>query len=139
MQKIVVTGGARLEGEVRISGAKNAVLPILCATLLADEPVRVTNVPRRHDVLTTAKPLAGLGAAPAGRLKLRHIKASIADHLEQDLSVNDLIFDMPERGWATRFAITKSPFSGPGRLSRKEVCLILSLSFGPKQARDGNF
>ena len=62
MQKILVEGGARLDGEVRISGAKNAVLPILCATLLADGPVRVTNVPRLHDVLTTAKLLAGLGA-----------------------------------------------------------------------------
>ena len=62
MQKIVVAGGARLDGEVRISGAKNAVLPILCATLLADAPVRITNVPRLHDVLTTAKLLAGLGA-----------------------------------------------------------------------------
>ena len=51
MQKIVVSGGTRLEGEVRISGAKNAVLPILCATLLADAPVRITNVPRLHDVL----------------------------------------------------------------------------------------
>ena len=62
MQKIIVTGGARLAGEVRISGAKNAVLPILCATLLADTPVRITNVPSLHDVLTTAKLLAGLGA-----------------------------------------------------------------------------
>ena len=62
MQKIVVTGGARLAGEVRISGAKNAVLPILCATLLADAPVRISNVPRLHDVFTTAKLLAGLGA-----------------------------------------------------------------------------
>ena len=62
MQKIVVQGGQRLDGEVRISGAKNAVLPILCATLLADAPVRITNVPRLHDVLTTAKLLAGLGA-----------------------------------------------------------------------------
>ena len=62
MQKIIVTGGARLDGEVRISGAKNAVLPILCATLLADSPVRITNVPRLHDVLTTARLLAGLGA-----------------------------------------------------------------------------
>ena len=62
MQKIVVGGGARLAGEVRISGAKNAVLPILCATLLADSPVRISNVPRLHDVLTTAKLLAGLGA-----------------------------------------------------------------------------
>lgn len=65
MQKIVVGGGARLAGEVRISGAKNAVLPILCATLLADAPVRITNVPRLHDVLTTAKLLAGLGAGVA--------------------------------------------------------------------------
>ncbi|MFN7136482.1 MAG: UDP-N-acetylglucosamine 1-carboxyvinyltransferase [Thermomonas sp.] len=62
MQKIVVEGGPRLAGEVRISGAKNAVLPILCATLLADAPVRITNVPRLHDVLTIAKLLAGLGA-----------------------------------------------------------------------------
>ena len=62
MQKIVVGGGARLQGEVRISGAKNAVLPILCATLLADTPVRIRNVPRLHDVLTTAKLLRGLGA-----------------------------------------------------------------------------
>ena len=62
MQKILVEGGARLRGDVRISGAKNAVLPILCATLLADAPVRITNVPRLHDVLTTAKLLAGLGA-----------------------------------------------------------------------------
>ena len=65
MQKILVQGGARLSGEVRISGAKNAVLPILCATLLADTPVRITNVPRLHDVLTTAKLLAGLGAGIA--------------------------------------------------------------------------
>ncbi|KPN19868.1 UDP-N-acetylglucosamine 1-carboxyvinyltransferase [Xanthomonas sp. Mitacek01] len=62
MDKIVVTGGTPLQGEVRISGAKNAVLPILCATLLADAPVEVTNVPHLHDVLTTAKLLSGLGA-----------------------------------------------------------------------------
>ena len=43
MQKIIVTGGRALNGEVAISGAKNAVLPILCATLLADEPVRIDN------------------------------------------------------------------------------------------------
>jgi UDP-N-acetylglucosamine 1-carboxyvinyltransferase len=62
MQKIVVTGGAPLEGEVRISGAKNAVLPILCATLLADGPVEIGNVPSLHDVLTTNKLLRELGA-----------------------------------------------------------------------------
>ncbi len=62
MQKIVVTGGVPLEGEVQISGAKNAVLPILCATLLADGPVEIGNVPHLHDVVTTAKLLAELGA-----------------------------------------------------------------------------
>ena len=62
MQKIQIEGGAPLNGEVQISGAKNAVLPILCATLLADEPVEISNVPHLHDVVTTAKLLAGLGA-----------------------------------------------------------------------------
>ncbi len=62
MAKIVVTGGKALNGEVNISGAKNAVLPILCATLLADAPVEITNVPHLHDVITTVKLLGELGA-----------------------------------------------------------------------------
>ena len=62
MHKIVVEGGVRLTGEVRISGAKNAVLPILCAGLLADEPLHIRNVPRLHDVKTTLRLLAELGA-----------------------------------------------------------------------------
>jgi UDP-N-acetylglucosamine 1-carboxyvinyltransferase len=62
MQKIVVTGGVPLQGEVRISGAKNAVLPILCATLLADGIVEIGNVPYLHDVITTIKLLRELGA-----------------------------------------------------------------------------
>jgi UDP-N-acetylglucosamine 1-carboxyvinyltransferase len=62
MQKIVVEGGTPLNGEVRISGAKNAVLPILCATLLADGPVTLRNVPHLHDVHTSARLLAELGA-----------------------------------------------------------------------------
>ncbi|MET1024550.1 MAG: UDP-N-acetylglucosamine 1-carboxyvinyltransferase [Pseudoxanthomonas sp.] len=62
MQKIIVTGGASLNGDVIISGAKNAVLPILCATLLADGPVEISNVPNLHDVVTTTKLLAELGA-----------------------------------------------------------------------------
>lgn len=62
MQKLKVTGGSRLDGEVRISGAKNAVLPILCATLLADGPVAIGNVPKLHDVHTTARLLEQLGA-----------------------------------------------------------------------------
>ena len=65
MPKIIVNGGAPLNGEVTISGAKNAVLPILCATLLADAPVEITNVPHLHDVVTTLKLLGELGAKVA--------------------------------------------------------------------------
>ena len=61
MQKIVVEGGVPLRGEVRISGAKNAVLPILCAGLLADAELVVRNVPNLHDVKTTLRLLAELG------------------------------------------------------------------------------
>ena len=63
MAKIVITGGEVLNGEVQISGAKNAVLPILCATLLADAPFSVGNVPHLHDVTTTMELLGALGAA----------------------------------------------------------------------------
>ena len=62
MQKITVSGGVPLHGEVAISGAKNAVLPILCATLLADAPVEILNVPHLHVVVTTIKLLGELGA-----------------------------------------------------------------------------
>ena len=62
MQKIVVSGGVPLRGEVRISGAKNAVLPILCAGLLGHGPLVVRNVPNLHDVKTTLRLLAELGA-----------------------------------------------------------------------------
>ena len=61
MQKIVVQGGTPLRGDVRISGAKNAVLPILCATLLAESPITIGNVPHLHDVTTTMELLGALG------------------------------------------------------------------------------
>ncbi|HET8899584.1 MAG TPA: UDP-N-acetylglucosamine 1-carboxyvinyltransferase [Rhodanobacteraceae bacterium] len=61
MAKIVINGGAPLNGEVWISGAKNAVLPILAATLLADEPVSIGNVPHLHDVTTTMELLGQMG------------------------------------------------------------------------------
>lgn len=62
MAKIIINGGDVLNGEVQISGAKNAVLPILCATILADEPVTLSNVPHLHDVTTTISLLGALGA-----------------------------------------------------------------------------
>jgi UDP-N-acetylglucosamine 1-carboxyvinyltransferase len=62
MQKIEIRGGVALQGDVVVSGAKNAVLPILCATLLAEAPVLIENVPDLHDVATTLRLLADLGA-----------------------------------------------------------------------------
>lgn len=61
MDKLLITGGARLDGEIRISGAKNAALPILAATLLADGPVTIRNVPHLHDITTTMELLGGMG------------------------------------------------------------------------------
>src|SRR5262249_46136779 len=63
LDKLVIVGGTRLDGEVRISGAKNAALPILAATLLADSPVALTNVPRLNDIATTVKLLRRMGVA----------------------------------------------------------------------------
>ena len=51
MDKLIITGGIRLDGEIRISGAKNSALPILAATLLADGPVTVANLPDRKSVV----------------------------------------------------------------------------------------
>jgi UDP-N-acetylglucosamine 1-carboxyvinyltransferase len=61
MAKIVINGGEPLRGDVQISGAKNAVLPILAACLLADEPVSIANVPHLHDVTTTMELLGQMG------------------------------------------------------------------------------
>jgi UDP-N-acetylglucosamine 1-carboxyvinyltransferase len=63
MNKLLIQGGMRLYGEVRISGAKNAVLPIMAATLLAEGPTVVENVPHLLDVTTTVTLLTHLGAS----------------------------------------------------------------------------
>ncbi|NHC04686.1 UDP-N-acetylglucosamine 1-carboxyvinyltransferase [Acinetobacter sp. 187] len=61
MDKFLITGGVKLEGEVRISGAKNAALPLLAAMILADSPITLTNVPNLKDVNTLVKLIGGLG------------------------------------------------------------------------------
>lgn len=61
MDKFLITGGVKLDGEVRISGAKNAALPLLAATILADSPITITNVPNLKDVNTLVKLIGGLG------------------------------------------------------------------------------
>ncbi|TDK62557.1 UDP-N-acetylglucosamine 1-carboxyvinyltransferase [Sapientia aquatica] len=61
MDKLLITGGSRLTGDVRISGAKNAALPILCAGLLTSDDVHLTNLPQLKDVATMEKLLAQMG------------------------------------------------------------------------------
>ena len=68
MDKFVIEGGARLEGTVRISGAKNAALPAMAAALLTSEPVHLENVPRVRDIITMGKLLAHVNA---------HVEAAI--------------------------------------------------------------
>ena len=77
MDKLLIRGGRRLQGEVSISGAKNAALPELCAALLTADPVVLANVPRLQDVATMQRLIANMGVAverqPDGRV---HIDAS---------------------------------------------------------------
>ncbi|CAN5915185.1 UDP-N-acetylglucosamine 1-carboxyvinyltransferase [soil metagenome] len=63
MDKLLIRGGRPLNGEVMISGAKNAALPELCAALLTSDPVTFSNVPRLHDVITILDLLRNMGAA----------------------------------------------------------------------------
>jgi UDP-N-acetylglucosamine 1-carboxyvinyltransferase len=62
MEKLKIVGNGPLNGDIIVSGAKNAALPILCASLLTADTLRLTNVPQLRDVLTTQKLLQGMGA-----------------------------------------------------------------------------
>jgi len=61
MDKLIITGGEQLNGEVRISGAKNSALPILASALLASEPVTICNLPHLHDITTMLELLRRMG------------------------------------------------------------------------------
>ncbi|MBK1726582.1 UDP-N-acetylglucosamine 1-carboxyvinyltransferase [Halorhodospira neutriphila] len=61
MERLLIRGGTPLRGEIRVSGAKNAALPVMAATLLADGPMFVGNIPHLHDVTTTMELLGRMG------------------------------------------------------------------------------
>ena len=63
MDKLIITGGKPLNGEIRISGAKNAALPIIVSTLLSDDPVLIRNIPHLHDITTTMELLGRMGVS----------------------------------------------------------------------------
>jgi len=67
VDRLRVAGGRPLAGEVRVSGAKNAALPVLCAALLTPEPLELENVPRLADVRTLLRLLAGMGVEASAR------------------------------------------------------------------------
>ena len=86
MAKLLLTGGRPLEGEVRVSGAKNAALPIMCAALLTARPLALTNVPKLMDVRTMSKLLAQMGVEVEAQadgalvLKANEIKNPLAPY-----------------------------------------------------------
>ncbi|HET8883366.1 MAG TPA: UDP-N-acetylglucosamine 1-carboxyvinyltransferase, partial [Solimonas sp.] len=63
MDKFIIAGNGPLNGGIDASGAKNAALPILCASLLSNEPLHVRNVPKLWDINTTRKLLGQMGCA----------------------------------------------------------------------------
>jgi UDP-N-acetylglucosamine 1-carboxyvinyltransferase len=63
MDKLLINGGVPLNGEIRISGAKNAALPIIVSTLLASDPVTIGNIPHLHDITTTMELLGRMGVS----------------------------------------------------------------------------
>lgn len=107
MDKLVIQGGARIDGEVRISGAKNAALPIIAATLLADEPVTIRNLPHLQDVTTMIELLGCMG-----------VELVIDEKLSLEVNAN-----------------TISEFSAPYELVKKMRASILVM--GPMLARHG--
>src|SRR5260370_1800829 len=71
MEKIRILGGKAVEGTVRISGAKNASLPDVCASILTDQPIILGNVPEVRDIRTMARVLSAMGVEtdiPVGRV-----------------------------------------------------------------------
>ncbi len=79
MDKLLITGGTQLSGAIRISGSKNSSLPILAATLLAERPVKVGNLPHLQDVTTMIELLATMG-----------IDLLINDKLEVEVNTNTI-------------------------------------------------
>ncbi len=91
MEQLKITGGAgqlRLNGDIRVGGAKNAALPIMCATLLTGDPVQLRNVPNLRDIRTTMKLLRELGVdvSPLEHDKITvHAYGSISTKATYDL------------------------------------------------------
>jgi UDP-N-acetylglucosamine 1-carboxyvinyltransferase len=82
LEKLIINGGKKLRGEIRVSGSKNAALPILASTLLAPGETRITNLPELRDIETTKKLLRILGAKVEGSVPVLRIDASGVNNVE---------------------------------------------------------
>ncbi len=91
MDKLQITGGKPLMGEVSASGAKNAVLPIIAATLLTKETCTITNVPTLRDVFTSEKLLDQMGASVSF---VDGVLTVTADNIHDTLAPYDLVKTM---------------------------------------------
>ncbi len=126
MDKFRVQGPTTLQGEVTISGAKNAALPILFAALLAEEPVEIQNVPKLKDVDTSMKLLSQLGAK-VERNGSVHIDAS---QVNVFCAPYDLVKTMRASIWAlgplvARFGQGQVSLPGAVLLARVRLICIL--------------
>ncbi|MDD1792019.1 UDP-N-acetylglucosamine 1-carboxyvinyltransferase [Enterovibrio makurazakiensis] len=117
MQKFRVHGGGPLRGEVTISGAKNAALPILFAALLAEEPVEVANVPKLRDIDTSMELLSRLGAK-VSRNGSVHVDAS---NITEYCAPYDLVKTMRASIWALGPLVARF---GKGEVSLPGGCAI---------------
>jgi UDP-N-acetylglucosamine 1-carboxyvinyltransferase len=95
MDKFVIRGGNPLLGTIRVSGAKNAALPAMAAALLTDEPVTLENIPQVHDIETTRKLLAAMGAeVELGYGRAQHRTTICARNLSSPEASYDLVKQM---------------------------------------------
>ena len=92
MDRIAITGGARLEGEIPISGAKNSAIKLMAASLLTDEPLRLTNMPRLADTRFLGRLLRRLGVqiterddGPDGSETVLHTPEIVSSYAPYDL------------------------------------------------------
>ena len=118
MDKLIISGGTPLSGSVQISGAKNAVLPILVATLLCNDAVTLENVPHLNDVTTTMTLLGRMG-----------VRLTLGDkmQIEADASgVNNCVADyrVSENHACVHFGARAAfvSFRGGGGISARRLC-----------------
>ena len=103
MDRIIVTGGGALAGEIPIAGAKNACLALMPATLLSEEPLTLTNAPRLSDIKTMTELLTSLGAE-ASSLQDGQVLAMSSHNIDNHVAAYDIVRKMRASiGPSTRF------------------------------------